>query len=164
MTNTYFWENLIKHDPIEMKGWMKGREYIEYKLIEDKGCINLNDLQSAYYETYIPSIDNLKDWDSPANKEKFLAYLLPLLKEGKLKVKIRDLKLEAATEEQKKKYGESLSSNFRNISSIKDHIDLLPQQAIDMIRERWNSVTEEDRDHFESWGVLFTLPENEWII
>jgi len=42
--------------------------------------------------------------------------------------------------------------------------DLTPEQAINMIREKWNAVLEEDRSFFEEWSVLFTLPENEWAM
>ncbi len=103
--------------------------------------------------------DFIVAWLSKENHEKFLSYLLPLLEQGKLKVKVRTKARLSLTEVDihekiTKKYGNEDEKEYSLPSQAKD--------AIEDIRKRWTTVSEEDRSIFEEWGVLFTLPENEW--
>jgi hypothetical protein len=134
---------------------------------------------------YIQDDDSVTEFNSqtPFIREKFLQeYLLPLLKDNKLKVKIYDLDMREMTIEEKIISGDPIDQTQVVSNTAKAHINLTPEQAINMIRERWNSYptdfvntpyekrnAEQKKQEyflqtFESWGVIFTLPENEWAI
>jgi hypothetical protein len=104
----------------------------------------------------------IKRWRSKENREKFLFYLLKLLKEGQLKVKVRTPKELPLTEEEKR---EKVHRKWGYENEIEYSSPEQAEVAIEDIRRRWNAITtDEYLDHFEHWCVLFTLPENEWIL
>ena len=172
-TNTYFWE---KFSSEETKKWL------QYKLVFSHDCDSLNSIYDAIAREYQIPIDTAQDWINLNSRNSFLSHLLPLLREGKLKVKVRDLVRIPCTDEQKIVDHLPLDQDFFLIDSVKDHTDLSPERAIDMIRTKWNalptSFTETERENwtpeqhrqsddlrnFEEWGVFFTLPENEWTM
>ncbi len=94
-----------------------------------------------------------------------LNYLRPLLEEGKLKIMVCDLELTTATEEFIQTHKNTLHPEFRNVNIIKTYKDLTPNEAIIMIKNKWNSYTNlRERTIFEEDGVAVTLPENKFRV
>ena len=76
-----------------------------------------------------------------------------------------DLELTTATEEFIQTHKNTLHPEFRNVNIIKTYKDLTPNEAIIMIKNKWNSYTNlRERTIFEEDGVAVTLPENKFRV
>jgi hypothetical protein len=114
-----------------------------------------------------------------------LSYLLPLLQAGKLKVKVRGQKAIPVTPEDEQRNPSAFKGVQFKYGSDNEIIYDKPEDAaaaIADIRTRWNAIplpdptikredlSETDRNNlsllsmFEQFGVLFTLPENDWMM
>lgn len=155
-------------------------EFFKFRLFHEKYTISLSDLFWAFTRDNDSIV--MENIESPQIHEQFLSYLSPLLQEKKLKVKIRELVDVPFTKEEKIANKLPVADTFYHVVSQKDHINLSPEEAILMIREKWNQypidfvsiaqdkwtewqrMQAEELRSFEEWWVLFTLPENNWII
>ncbi len=173
----YFWDEFDDY----------GNERFRYKLLQEKDALGLNEMYGAFATKYIPDCNTPEKWLSQESRERFFTYLLPLLQDGKLKVKIVDLEMRTANDEERQKYfkihGRNLPENDMIMWRTKnEYSNLPPEQAVALIREKWNSFptdfisvayanrTPEQKEQaerlslFEQWEVLFTLPQNEWAM
>lgn len=100
--------------------------------------------------------ETIKD-DKKKQFEITLDYLSKLLRNWELKMK---------TFEQYKKV-HSQGKDWYVMSRIfpwKEWENKEIEEGIKFVREKWNSFEDSrERESFESWGVMFTLPENEWM-
>ena len=145
----YFWEE-----------YNENTRNIRYKtLVERRGCEPLSHIYGMYYNKYIQKLSEvtIEEYTKQENREKFLTYLSKLLRNWELKMK---------TFEQYKKV-HSQGKDWYVMSRIfpwKEWENKEIEEGIKFVREKWNSFEDSrERESFESWGVMFTLPENEWM-
>lgn len=139
------------------------KDYFRQKLVDENGYV---DLSAMYFAT-----DNkhlIEQGDITAAREATLQYLLPLLKEGKLRVKVTIPRL--ATEEEVENIKKSLNDPWLEknqrvgitcvTASTKIYTREESEEAIESMQKAWNDpevpVTAFEMD------VLFTLPQNKF--
>jgi len=140
------------------------QEWIQRKVVEE--YFDLSTLHGAVSDTFLKELtDSTEGYNSFEAREKTLSYLLPLLQQGKLKVKVINWVKRFPNEEEKKKIlPDQIGKELDFPEVIIECPPAQPEAIVAEIRERWNTVSEKDRSSFEEWSVLFTLPENEWAM
>lgn len=141
-------------------------KFLEEKLIEQHAYVELGDLFGITNEDMVPGLASKQEL--VAAREATLQYLLLLLKEGKLRVKVTIPRL--ATEEEVENTKKNLNDPWLEknqgvgitcvTASTKIYTREEAEEAIESMREAWNDpkvpVTAFEMD------VLFTLPENKF--
>lgn len=124
----------------------------------------------------IENIENGKEKQFEAT----LDYLSDLLRKWKLKVKlnkslhtrkeVEDV-LQSIKDPERIDWYNKFLNNKKNeepysiVTTDKEYTLEESVQAINDIKEKWYSFdSEKDRKHFEDFWVMFTLPENEWMM
>ena len=135
------------------------KEYYRRKLVKERGYVGL-DVMSSYVNRYIYALTLNKlnpelaryDRTSPQARQATLAYLLPLIKEKKLKVG---------------RYGTTLPNGIIPIEQYEG----TSEEIVDRIQREWNSCTSDVKKkdeimHYMYYEtiLLFTLAENPWPI
>ena len=121
-------------------------EYYQRKLFDDKDFCDLFHLDSSIHQR--PRKETTYKISDPRGQAITLSYLLPLIKEGKLKVGRDNKKLPD---------GNYTAEEYTGTA----------EEIINRIRMEWNSCVEgvinQSSSAYES-GILFTLPENSWPV
>jgi hypothetical protein len=156
-------------------------EMLQYMLYDDKSSVGLNEFKSRISNLTMKNENG--SWNDTEILEKTLSYLMPLLKEGKLKVRVKDFIERPLTKQEVK---EKASRAFVSANERECDQSSQAEEAIADIRKRWNAIpqdeikkmgnrpyiewTEEakrqsrDLSSFEQLGIIFTLPENNWFV
>lgn len=123
----------------------KDTYWFHHQLVEDKSFVSLEQFVVAVIRN--DDSVNEKNIHTSETRENTLSYLLPLLKEGKLKVG-RD--------------GFKLSNGDYTVEEWK----ISPEEIIEKIRMEWNQCVDEVNKNSGAYegSILFTLPENSWPI
>lgn len=136
-------------------------DHFKYNSLSGPNGTELASFYGAFIDYKNLKCDVAEEYCSHENREAFLSYILPLLKENKLKVCIDEIKYIPATDEEKKIHGDSLAPNYATAKVIKSFKNLPAEDSIELIRKYWYSCPQEYLRNFEQFGVLFALPDSD---
>lgn len=95
-----------------------------------------------------------------------LAYLLPLLRRGEIKVRVRDLdqRYPKDVKEMKAMHVPEMNKIYDFRKNVVDYTKDNAEACIVRIRKSWKEVqgNREKEDDFVEWGIRITLPGNEF--
>lgn len=124
-----------------------------YKLYDDNQCLSLSDFFSQMLSA--EEYEIIKN-DRKKQFEITIEYLSIHLKNWNLKMKTFEHEEDITkTTENYTEYILKWTKEWRQVEI---------EEWVKYVCEKWNSCkNDKERSHFEDWGVMFTLPENDWM-